>query len=210
MRVKPVLVTWTLVLAVAFFGLAAALYPLLRSPVLPGVRTTASVVTSESRSLSAIELASMKSAVLDYDAQHRQADTTAAVQQPPPPKPAVVQASQPPATPPPAAPPAYHASAGDYSYSGLEQIWEANGGSAQTAATAACIAEHESTGNTDAISPTSDVGLWQINVSHDPGLSWDAWVADMENPSNNAHEAITLSDGGSTWSQWTTAGDCGV
>jgi hypothetical protein len=96
----------------------------------------------------------------------------------------------------------YPAHYGDYSYSGLEELWVSEGGSASAESTAACIAEHESGGNPNAISPTDDFGLWQVNGS------WGAMAS--LNPYTNARSAITISHDGTNWSPWTTAPDCGV
>jgi hypothetical protein len=97
------------------------------------------------------------------------------------------------------------ASAGTYSYSGLEALWEQEGGSSGTAATAACIAEHESSGNPDADNGT-DLGLWQIDPGNFPGQSPDALLS----AGTNAADAVSLSDDGTNWSDWQTAPDCGV
>ncbi len=85
---------------------------------------------------------------------------------------------------------------GSYSCSGLEQLWEAAGGNAADAVMAAEIAMAESGGNPNAISPTDDFGLWQINGSNGA-------LATL-NPAANAHSAIVLSDDGSNWNAWTT------
>ena len=85
-----------------------------------------------------------------------------------------------------------------YSFSALEHIWMAAGGSGRSAAHAACIAEHESGGNPSAISPTNDWGLWQI---HDGGPA-------MLNPAANAATAVRMSHNGADWSPWTTRGMC--
>jgi LysM repeat protein len=87
-----------------------------------------------------------------------------------------------------------------FSFYGLEQIWLAAGGSSSAQAVAACIAEHESSGVSDALSPTNDYGLWQIHNGGDA----------MFNPLANAQEAVAMSDDGTNWSAWTTAPDCGV
>ena len=86
----------------------------------------------------------------------------------------------------------------DYSFGALEHLWMAVGGSGGTASHAACIAEHESGGNPNAISPTNDWGLWQI---HNGGPR-------MLNPAANAATAVRMSDNGRDWSAWTTAGMC--
>jgi hypothetical protein len=86
----------------------------------------------------------------------------------------------------------------DYSFGALEHIWTAVGGSGKTASHAACIAEHESGGNPNAISPTNDWGLWQI---HNGGPR-------MLNPAANAAAAVRMSHNGTNWSAWTTARLC--
>ena len=85
---------------------------------------------------------------------------------------------------------------GDYSCAGLEQIWEEAGGSASTARMAAEIAKAESGGNPNAISPTDDFGLWQINASNGS-------LATL-NPLGNARSAVEMSHNGSNWNAWTT------
>ena len=85
---------------------------------------------------------------------------------------------------------------GDYSCAGLEQIWEQAGGSASTARMAAEIAKAESGGNPNAISPTDDYGLWQINRSNGS-------LATL-NPLGNAHSAVEMSRDGTDWNAWTT------
>jgi hypothetical protein len=82
----------------------------------------------------------------------------------------------------------------------IGQLWVSEGGSAGTEATAVCIAEHESDGNTHAFSPTNDWGVWQIN-----GGGTAMW-----NPQANAQRAIAMSSDGTNWAAWTTAGACGV
>jgi Transglycosylase SLT domain len=88
--------------------------------------------------------------------------------------------------------------AANYSFGALEHIWMAVGGSGGTASHAACIAQHESAGNPNAISPTDDWGLWQI---HDGGPA-------MLNPAANAATAVRMSGNGTNWSAWTTAPMC--
>lgn len=112
-----------------------------------------------------------------------------------------------PAPPAPAhsdAAPAAHASAtaavatsaGIYSCSGLEGLWEEAGGPAGEAFMAAEIAKAESGGNPAAVSPTDDFGLWQINGSHGS-------LATLS-PLGNARAAVAISGGGSNWEAWTT------
>jgi LysM repeat protein len=85
---------------------------------------------------------------------------------------------------------------GTYSCSGLEQLWEQAGGNPADAFMAAEIAMAESGGNPNAISPTDDFGLWQINASNGS-------LATL-NPFQNAQSAVTLSDDGNNWNPWTT------
>jgi hypothetical protein len=87
-------------------------------------------------------------------------------------------------------------SAGTYSCSGLESLWEQGGGSSGEAFMAAEIAMAESGGNPNAVSPTDDFGLWQINGSHGA-------MATL-NPLGNARAAVSISSDGSNWGAWTT------
>ena len=84
-------------------------------------------------------------------------------------------------------------SAGTYSCSGLESLWEQAGGSAGEAVMAASIAMAESGGNSNAISPTNDYGLWQINGSHGAQATL--------NPLGNAEAAVSISGHGSNWAR---------
>ena len=88
------------------------------------------------------------------------------------------------------------ASQGRYSCSGLERLWEQAGGSPAHAFMAAEIAMAESGGNANAISPTNDYGLWQINGSNGALATLNAF--------QNAKSAITLSHNGTNWGPWTT------
>ena len=85
---------------------------------------------------------------------------------------------------------------GVYSCSGLETLWRNAGGSSAEAFTAAEIAMAESGGNPNAISPTDDFGLWQINGSHGS-------MATL-NPAGNARSAVSISSDGRNWGPWTT------
>jgi hypothetical protein len=89
---------------------------------------------------------------------------------------------------------------GYYSAAQIGALWLTEGGSAEAEGAAECIAEHESGGNPNAISPTDDRGLWQINGS------WGA--LSTVNPAENARAAIMISHDGTSWSPWTTAPDC--
>lgn len=110
-------------------------------------------------------------------------------------RPATTAASAPPARPalPPSSPVLE-----SYTCSELEQLWDSVGGNPGEAFIAAEIATAESGGNPDAISPTDDVGLWQVNLS-----SWGSAMA-SENPVANARAAVTISDDGTNWGPWTT------
>jgi LysM repeat protein len=86
---------------------------------------------------------------------------------------------------------------GTLSCSGLEALWEAEGGSPAEAFMAAEIAMAESGGNQYALSPTNDYGYWQINGSHGPAQA-------TFDPIGNAKAAIAISDDGNDWYPWTT------
>ena len=85
---------------------------------------------------------------------------------------------------------------GNYSCSALEQLWDSAGGNSADAFMAAEIAMAESGGDPNAISPTDDFGLWQINASNGSLATLD--------PYENARSAIILSDDGTNWDAWTT------
>jgi len=84
-----------------------------------------------------------------------------------------------------------------YSCSELEQLWDSVGGDPDDAFMAAEIATAESGGNPYAVSPTDDVGLWQVNMSWGPAMA-------STNPVVNARSAVTISDDGTNWGPWTT------
>jgi hypothetical protein len=86
--------------------------------------------------------------------------------------------------------------AGDYSCSQLENLWREAGGNPDKSFTAAEIAVAESGGRADAISPTDDFGLWQINGS------WGSLASLV--PLVNARAAVTISHDGTDWNPWTT------
>ena len=90
----------------------------------------------------------------------------------------------------------YVAPSGQYSCSSLEELWDQAGGNPSEAFMAAEIATAESGGNPNAISPTDDYGLWQINASNGSLATLD--------PYENAKSAIDLSDDGANWGAWTT------
>ena len=88
-------------------------------------------------------------------------------------------------------------SPGTYSHDGLEHLWTAAGGSPATAARAACIAEHESSGRPGVVSPSNCYGLWQ-----------EMGRPDARDPATSARIAVNMSHGGTNWSAWSTAGSC--
>ena len=90
------------------------------------------------------------------------------------------------------------ATSSQFSTQGLERLWMEAGGSGGTAIHAACIAQHESSGRSWAISPTDDWGLWQI---HAGGPA-------MLNPLANAQRAVAMSSNGTNWNPWATRGMC--
>lgn len=91
--------------------------------------------------------------------------------------------------------------------------WEQAGGNPTASPMMAAIAMAESGGNPDAVSPTDDYGLWQINtINFDgaTGLGWGNW----SDPVANARAAIALSGNGSNVAAWCTcwqdpAANCG-
>lgn len=89
------------------------------------------------------------------------------------------------------------AAGGVFGCRSLEALWDSAGGNPAEAFTAAEIAEAESGGDADAVSPTDDFGLFQINASHGSALA-------TLNPSGNARAAVLISDDGTDWSPWTT------
>jgi hypothetical protein len=86
--------------------------------------------------------------------------------------------------------------AGHYSCGALIGLWIAAGGSPGASHIAASIATAESSGNSWAVSPTNDYGLWQINGSHGYLATLNPWL--------NAKAAIIISSDGTNWNPWTT------
>jgi hypothetical protein len=79
-------------------------------------------------------------------------------------------------------------------------LWLQEGGSGAAEMTAECIAMHESGGNPNAVSPTSDDGLFQEHLRPDV----------LGNAALSTQVAIQMSGNGTNWSPWTTAASCGV
>jgi hypothetical protein len=91
-------------------------------------------------------------------------------------------------------------------------VWEANGGDKAHVIVAVAVASAESGRNTNAISPSSDYGLWQINSSNFGWLGLTPSTALEADP--NAKAAIRMSGNGSNWAPWCTcwvdpAANCG-
>lgn len=91
-----------------------------------------------------------------------------------------------------------------YSYSQLETLWINAGGPRAVAPLMAAIAMAESGGNSQAVSPTNDYGLWQINSTNFnvvPGGQ-----SGVFNPENNAKAAVAIyhSQGLNAWSTYRT------
>lgn len=109
-------------------------------------------------------------------------------------------------------PPPLGTVAGNYSNGQLQSLWQLAGGSASTAAVAACIAQHESSGNPKVTSGNPDggtnVGLWQLDTPGGKGAGYS--VAQLQDPLTNARVAVKGSSGGRDWSAWATAPACGV
>lgn len=107
--------------------------------------------------------------------------------------------------------PGVSAEGGVYDSSQLRNLWVMAGGDPGQAATAACIAGHESGGNSGATSPNPDggtnVGLWQLDTS---GKGAGYTVAQLKDPLTNARLAVAGSSNGTDWSAWSTAPLCGV
>jgi len=86
-----------------------------------------------------------------------------------------------------------------YSVPQLEQLWISAGGDPSKACVAAAVAHAESGGNPNAISPTNDWGLWQINKDAHPSLATLSSIG-------SAKAAITISNNGNNWAPWSVYG----
>jgi hypothetical protein len=90
------------------------------------------------------------------------------------------------------------AAGGTLGCAGLQALWDAAGGNSADSFMAAEIAMAESGGRQYALSPTGDVGYFQINLAaHGPELA-------TYNAYGNARAAVLISDDGTDWSPWTT------
>lgn len=83
-----------------------------------------------------------------------------------------------------------------YTYAQLEQVWINAGGNPQVAPVAAAVAMAESGGNPNAVSPSNDYGLWQINSIHGAQATLDVM--------SNARAAVAISNNGQNWGPWCT------
>lgn len=97
----------------------------------------------------------------------------------------------------PAAASASSVHGGTLGCSGLEQLWEAAGGSPSAAPLAASVAMAESSGEQYAASSTNDVGYWQINAP-----IWGSLAT--TDPLGNARAAVQISHDGTDFAPWTT------
>lgn len=86
----------------------------------------------------------------------------------------------------------------------IANVWRNAGGDPAAAAIAAAVAMAESGGDTNAVSPTTDFGLWQINAVHFGGAG-GINATDWWTPTINARAAIAISANGSNWAAWCTA-----
>ena len=83
----------------------------------------------------------------------------------------------------------------------IRQVWLQAGGSSDRAIIAVAVALAESGGNTTAISPTGDYGLWQINRSN---FGSEFSAIQWWDPIVNAQFAVRLSRNGTNWGDWCT------
>lgn len=93
--------------------------------------------------------------------------------------------------------------AGDYTTAQLEQLWQAEGGDANTAAFAAAVAMAESSGSSTVTSSNPDggtnVGLWQLDTK---GVGSGYTVAELQDPKTNAQITVLATSNGTNWSEW--------
>lgn len=85
----------------------------------------------------------------------------------------------------------------------IAYYWEHNGGHADAVVDAVAVVLAESGGRTDAVSPSADYGLWQINQIHLRELGYTE--QQLFDPNNNAWAAIQISGNGTNWGPWCTA-----
>lgn len=84
----------------------------------------------------------------------------------------------------------------------ISTIWMRNGGARSAVVIAVAVAKAESNGWAEAVSPSADYGLWQINIVNlrARGIS----ISEAFNPDVSAQIAIDMSNNGSNWGPWCT------
>lgn len=94
----------------------------------------------------------------------------------------------------------------------MSTVWMRNGGARSAVVVAVSVAKAESNGWAEAVSPSADYGIWQINISNlrARGIS----ISEAFDPDVSAQIAIDMSGNGSNWAPWCTcwvnpARDCG-
>lgn len=85
----------------------------------------------------------------------------------------------------------------------LAQLWVNVGGDPANTVDAVAVAEAESGGNTRAVSPAHDYGVWQINEIN--FAYYHITAAEALEPVRNGMVAVAMSAGGSNWAPWCTA-----
>ena len=99
-----------------------------------------------------------------------------------------------------------------YSPAGIMGVWLAAGGSRDGRVVMTAVALAESGGDSTAVSPSDDHGLWQINGIHFAAFGVNAQT--VLDPHTNARIAIALSGNGTNVAAWCTCWinpgrDCG-
>lgn len=94
----------------------------------------------------------------------------------------------------------------------IAQLWLDAGGWKYATVNACSVALAESGGSPDAISPSADYGLWQINEIHFAEFGVNAET--VLDPLTNARIAVSISGNGHNWAAWCTCWtdpvrDCG-
>lgn len=84
----------------------------------------------------------------------------------------------------------------------IARTWLANGGAHSAMVIATAVSVAESGGDTDAISPSNDYGLWQINTTNFRALGVNSVT--VRDRDVNARCAIRLSGNGNNWADWCT------
>lgn len=94
----------------------------------------------------------------------------------------------------------------------IAELWIEAGGSRSHVIDAVSVALAESGGRPDAVSPSHDYGVWQINRIHFGNGIINS--ANWDDPLVNARAAVKISGAGANWAAWCTAwvhpeGNCG-